>query len=185
MGTLVPPAVLASPGDLPEPPKDALHPDHHTMFDGSTPWWRPGPSDIIRAIRWWWLVLLPTIVIAVAMPLLVILFPGSLWARSGVPLVKLELFLLGVIFSIVVYGVRNVVTSRRGPFCIHCGYSLEGLDDHGLCPECGRPFIFAVIDEYRRDPHFFIERHKGVKTLPAKQARFAAGDGPTPDDGAS
>jgi len=41
--------------------------------------------------------------------------------------------------------VRFVMLRRRlrqssGSLCLRCGYDLRGLDDPGLCPECGREF---------------------------------------------
>lgn len=29
---------------------------------------------------------------------------------------------------------------RADPHCGHCGFSLTGLPDHGLCPECGTDY---------------------------------------------
>ena len=83
----------------------------------------------------------------------------------------------------MINGIRNVVKARRDPFCIHCGYSLQGLADSGTCPECGRPYLFSLVEEYRKDPHFFVERYRSSRQLPTRVAAFAAGDGPTPDDG--
>ena len=31
--------------------------------------------------------------------------------------------------------------------CVYCGYAVEGLDETGTCPECGKTYSF---DECRR-----------------------------------
>jgi hypothetical protein len=181
MGGLVPPSVGGSPVDLPDQPRSALQPDFATMFDGDVPWWRPRPWDVARAIGWWWLLLVPMVLVLGGVLLGAILgvLPWSIflvWA-------KIWLVMIAGIASIVIYGVRNVVKNRRDPFCIHCGYSLSGLGASGTCPECGRPYLSSLIDEYRRDPHFFAERYRSSRRLPTRATVFVAGDGPTPDDG--
>ena len=70
---------------------------------------------------------------------------------------------------------KDVIRARREPFCIHCGYGLTGLPDNHACPECGRRYSFRIIDEYRRDPHWFIERYRASRLLPKPDAPFAAG----------
>jgi hypothetical protein len=181
MGGLVPPPVSGSPVDLPDQPRSALQPEFATMFDGAVPWWRPGPWDVALAIGWWWTLLLPMIVIVVGVLVLACL-RGHMWPML-LSWSKLWLAMFAGISSIVLYGVRNVVKNRKDPFCIHCGYSLLGLPTSGTCPECGRPYLFSLVEEYRKDPHFFVERYKSSRQLPARVTAFAAGDGPTPDDG--
>ena len=72
--------------------------------------------------------------------------------------------------------LRTAVRQRPDPFCIHCGYSLTGLPDGHRCPECGRTFSFRVIEEYRRDSHWFIQRYKMRHDLPVAEVPFAAGE---------
>jgi hypothetical protein len=31
--------------------------------------------------------------------------------------------------------------------CLHCGYPLEGLDEEGICPECGRAYYVSSTKE--------------------------------------
>jgi hypothetical protein len=49
------------------------------------------------------------------------------------------------------------------------------LPDGHNCPECGRPFKLSVIEEYRRDPNWFIKRHRSSKELPMADVPFDAG----------
>src|SRR6185369_14984157 len=111
-------------------------------------------------------------------PILGYMFRGI--AMPGIAgAVKFELVLIGAAVSIIAYGIKNVVKGRRDPFCIHCGYSLTGLADGGVCPECGRRFKLILSEEFKRDPDFFIERHKAARIAPASPPAFLAGDGPT------
>ena len=68
----------------------------------------------------------------------------------------------------------HVIRSRKEPFCIHCGYDLTGLPDGHNCPECGRQFNLRVIEEYRRDPQWFVQRYKNHRNVPQPDAPFAA-----------
>ena len=55
------------------------------------------------------------------------------------------------LISLAGYGLRRAAQARREPFCIFCGYNLTGLPDHYRCPECGRPYTWQMIEEYRAD----------------------------------
>ena len=46
--------------------------------------------------------------------------------------------------------------ARRDPFCLHCGWTLNGLPQEGNCPECGRAFKMQVVEMFRRDPAWVI-----------------------------
>jgi len=87
---------------------------------------------------------------------------------------KLLVFVVAVALSLAGYVIRRAANVRREPFCIHCGYNLTGLPDHYRCPECGRPYSWRVIAEYRRDPQWFIERWHAQHALPPPSAPFAA-----------
>jgi hypothetical protein len=181
MGGLVPREVRASPVDMLAAPLDALSPDFVTMFDGKTPWWRPGAKEVAKAIGWRWAILLPLIAVALGIPVAAMLMGRfSLQFLGGE--IKFMIMAIGASISIVLYAMKRAVNVRKDDFCIHCGYCVHGLGTSGQCPECGRHFNLAIIGEYKKDPHFFVDRWRALQDAP-KGFAFPAGDGPTPDDG--
>lgn len=136
-------------------------------------WWTPSWRDRARAVGWKWVFAIPAAVVAG-------LLVGSLWYGKllmplwfvGVKVVSISLVIPAVLLLEV---VRGCIAARKEPFCIHCGYGLTGLPDQHTCPECGRPYSFALIEEYKRDPHWFIKRYAMRHDLPVKDAPFAAG----------
>jgi hypothetical protein len=179
MGDLIPPAIHATAADVPEP-IDALRPDNWTIFSGDTVWWRPGWAEIARAIGWWWFALVPSALGAIG------LIAGMVFAfQRHFPIemaIKLAFFLAAIAITIVIRASKRSVRVRKDTFCVHCGYSMEGAGDMGTCPECGRAFSRWVSEEFRKDPHFFAMRHEILRRAPRFEP-FAAGVGPTPDDG--
>jgi hypothetical protein len=89
---------------------------------------------------------------------------------------KLWTVVIGAAIGLAGRALKLAMKTRREPFCIHCGYSLRGLPDHHICPECGRPFSFELIEEYRQDPVWFVERWKTHRESGrAESAPFEAG----------
>ncbi len=148
----IPPAVIASPGEVRAAPEDIV-------------WWRPSWQDAVEFVGWRWLFLAPAVV------LLLLLAGAIFFQRWRVVLFILGVKLLGIVaaiaFSLAGYVVKRAARARTEPFCIHCGYCLTGLPDNYRCPECGRPYTWRVIQEYRRDPQWFIERWKLQQNLPS------------------
>ncbi len=180
MGPLVPEPVHGSPADLLPAPPDALIPEDRLPFESEGPWWRPGWQHVARVIAWRWVILLPALAIGIGGPYELIM------DRAFMPMAaasfKLIVFSWGVIITIVAWGIRHAVAGRKDMFCIHCGYSVHGLGERGQCPECGRFFNVSMINEYRKDPHFFVQRHKALKNA-RPSVIFRAGTGPTANDG--
>lgn len=155
----VPPTSGASPSDLrPRDPKEVR-------------WYLPTWGESARLFGWRWIYFAPAaalLVLAIMMPWVVLLGWIVLWWK----LISIAIFVPGVA---IIEGAKNIIRRRSEPFCIHCGYTLEGLPDHHVCPECGETYSFHVIDEYRRDPHWFISRYKQRGGMPAADVPFEAG----------
>jgi hypothetical protein len=140
--------------------------------DGKVRWWRPGVGEIARHMGrgWWYLVpLLGLLVLsigAVATGLIGVIFAWGF---------KLWALLLGAAIASAGKAVSLATRARKEPFCIHCGYTLTGLPDHHLCPECGRPYSFNLIQQYQEDPAWFIQRWKSQRLGPPESPAIAAG----------
>lgn len=156
-----PPAMHATPGDLP------------ARRDEPMVWWKPSWRDGARFVGYRWIFLTPAL-------LLIAFFVGGLffWPIRG-PLLfvgaKLAIFVVTVTVSLAGWVFGRATKARSEPFCIHCGYNLSGLPDNHRCPECGRPYSWRTIDEYRRDPKWFIERWEMRKFQPPPSTPFEAG----------
>lgn len=136
-------------------------------------WWRPGWADMWRHIGYRWLLLLPVVfLLALASVGLCLLGFEGLLLLLGF---KLLLLTGGIVISLGGWFIRRAVQARREPFCIFCGYNLTGLPEAHTCPECGRSYTWDMIREYRRDPHWFIERWKAQRKFPPPQGAFPAG----------
>ncbi len=164
------PHLLVTPSDIPADP------------DGSLPWWQPTWGDIARRLGWRWVYIVPLVLL-----LLVIVwamfsrywFFNLLWYGG-----KLWLWLGAVAVGAVVQAIRQATSSRTDPFCIHCGYTLAGLPDQHICPECGRRYSFELIKQYQQDPRWFQQRwklqHGNPQAMPFQAGKVmgrASGDG--------
>jgi hypothetical protein len=142
------------------------------------PWWQPSWQDSLRHLGWRWIFFIPAIgVLAFAI--------ASFWfpplRMAIIPLgIKYLLFAGGIAVSAIGFVLRQAVTALTEPFCSHCGYNLTGLPDNYRCPECGRPYSWRVINEYRRDPQWFITRWKASHKLPERDSALEVGPNSTP-----
>ena len=144
-----------------------------TEGDEPIRWWRPGWGDLARHVGYRWVYLLPAAVLLVLGLASLLFTPLNGWfAVLGVKMIGVS---VAVAVSLAAYVIRVAVRARTEPFCIFCGYDLTGLPDHYRCPECGRQYTWALIAEYRRDPHSFILRWKALQQLPESHPPFEAG----------
>jgi hypothetical protein len=143
--------VLASPGDLAADP------------DGKLPFWKPGWGEIARRLGWSWLFVGPAVALIIGMMGLCVFrwWWFDLWFNFWEVWV---LALVGVIGGLVGV-IRHAIKGRGEPFCIHCGYNLDGLPEQHLCPECGRKYSFQLIRKYQQDPAWFEQCWKNERVM--------------------
>lgn len=152
---LPPPQPLRAPA-LPEPRPALAEPL----------WYLPGFAERLRLMGWrviYFLPLVPLLLLMVFVPFLMVAW----W--------KLTVFAIALPVTAGMRAAHRAIKSRTEPFCIHCGYDLTGLPDGHRCPECGNTINHWEIDEYRRDPHWFIQRWRARQKLPAADTAFRAG----------
>ncbi len=139
---------------------------------GTIPFYLPTWGERARLMGWRWIyVLLPILLVGV---LFVIPWSPLIW-QFAIGWWKLLLLAISIPVVAFMNAAKNAIRNRKDPFCIHCGYSLTGLPAEHDCPECGRPYSHRVIEEYQRDPHWFIERHRNAGSLPSADVPFMAG----------
>jgi hypothetical protein len=141
--------------------------------DSEGPWWFPGWWEIAKLLGWRWIFAFPLLIVIALLALALMDWRFlNFFIIIGL---KTLIFLIAVPIAVLASMMRSAVQMRKEPFCIHCGYGLEGLPVKYRCPECGRNYSFALVHEYRRNPHWFIERAKSARCLPVTHAPFAAG----------
>ncbi len=142
--------------------------------DAEDRWWRPGWQDMLRGVGWHWVLVLPAAAV-VGFGVFVLFRPqyfGMFWWLGF----KGIIWALAIPAVLMADVVRRATGARKDPFCIHCGYALTGLAAEGRCPECGSKYSRQLIEEYRRDPAWFIQRYKAQKELPPQDVPL-----PTPN----
>lgn len=155
------------------PTEPLASPAHLLAHTGEVRWWKPTWRDSWRYMGWRWVLFLPAAALVCAIAA-VFIEPRNfqyVWFLGP----KLLIMLLCLPFIAAGYAMKLGVQARKEPFCIHCGYELSGLPDHHHCPECGMPYDFKAIDEYRRDPDWFIQRFKAQQGTRPEQAPFDTG----------
>lgn len=170
---------MESPGDrsdLPPlvrqvPPNSVASPSELRPRDGhQVRWYKPTVGETLTLMGWRWIYFLP----AVGMILLLFVLPGFMGFQFAIIGWKLIVFAVVIPAGVFIREAKTVLRNRKEPFCIHCGYDLSGLQDNYNCPECGELYNFRLIEEYKRDPQWFIERYSMHKEIPVAAAPFEA-----------
>ena len=158
-------------------PPDAAGIPPHLGWDADVPFWRPSPRDWLRYLGWRNLLFVPAGALVAGVAMAIVLRPSALWLifqtlgfTGTATVLALPVVLAG-------YGIALAIRARKDPFCIHCGQCLYGLPPVHQCPECGRPYDLVVVEEYRRDPHWFTERWRQRRQLPRPEASVPVGAG--------
>jgi hypothetical protein len=129
-------------------------------------WYLPTWSRRLKLMGWRVLYFVPALLALVVVALLpMTLFCG--W--------KILVIAVAIPITAAINSAQRVIRLRQEPFCIHCGYDLTGLPDGHICPECGIQFWHIEIDDYRRDPHWYIQRHSRPQELPSSGTAIDAG----------
>jgi hypothetical protein len=162
---------------IPTVPPDTVASPHGIDFgDGPERWWTPGWDDIWRHMGWRWILFLPLVGL-IGLSVVYIESPhstGWLWNFTLI-FGKGLVWVIALPFVAAGYAISSAVAARKDPFCIHCGYDLNGLPDHHKCPECGLPYNWTTIEEYRRNPKWFVGRWRERKKHPQTHGAFDAG----------
>jgi hypothetical protein len=154
----LPPMPQALPGDV--------------AFDVNAPFWRPSGVDLFRHLGWRNVFFLPA---AGLFALLIYGFfePGLYWLFFSYLGIKFTTLAIAVPIALSGWAIGAAVKARKDPFCIHCGQCLLGLPATYICPECGRPYDLQMLDDYRRNPQWFIQRWRMRHNLPPRDAHVS------------
>lgn len=172
---VVPPATGASPSHLPASDVTGGASLLASLLPaGDVPFWRPGLASMAAALGWRWIFMGPALLLTIAPVIAFAQAPRGTISVMWVATLKLWIFAISVVVSLSIWALRNAVRSRKGTFCIHCGYDLSGGQPQGACPECGRPYISGICQEYKKDPAFFRTRFAALRSLP-KAKPFGTG----------
>ncbi|MFA6045957.1 MAG: hypothetical protein WC718_13325 [Phycisphaerales bacterium] len=172
---VVPPPTGASPSHLPATDITGGASLLASMLPaGDVPFWRPGILALAAALGWRWIFMGPALLFTIAPIIAFAEAPGGRVGMMWLFTFKLWIFAISVVISLSIWALRNAVRQRKGVFCIHCGYDLSGSLAKGACPECGRPYIVGICDEYKKDPAFFRTRFAAIRSLP-KNKPFGTG----------
>jgi hypothetical protein len=139
-------------------------------------WYLPTWSERLRLMGWRNVLWIGPALVLFAFFIAPLAAGHGLYAFvEWVPYWKLVMIAVALPITLAFAESRKALQHRTDPFCIHCGYSAIGLPDGHACPECGAIFSHAHSAEYRRDPHWYIERLKHARDLPRADVPFEAG----------
>jgi hypothetical protein len=136
--------------------------------DTAQRWYLPGWGERLKLMQWRLLYFVPAVVALAAL----------VWLPFAIAwLWKIIVIAVAIPVTAAMNSAKRAIRMRKEPFCIHCGYNMTGLPDGHRCPECGAVFWHGEMEEYRRDPHWYIQRQKLGKDIPISGAVFDAGPG--------
>jgi len=143
--------------------------NEHPQTESESPearWYLPTWGERLTLMGWRVIYFAP----AVLLLAFLLFFPLTVlwWWKAAV-------ILVGLPMGAAINTAHHAIRLRKEPFCIHCGYSMVGLPDGHRCPECGFTFVLMELEDYQRDPHWYIKRQKLRAYLPPADEVFHAG----------
>lgn len=101
----------------------------------------PYPPIALRGL--WTCILLPQVVIITGIEVLSryqLLHPGTALGVTASMLPPVGGVVGCVLWRRKLRRLRQRVADAEGCVCVRCGYSVQGLGESGVCPECGLAF---------------------------------------------